>query len=138
MIQASKLIADLLIILGAFNGLISLYKNLLEISKSKLKTIGDLLENPLLTSLSEENIIKIMESNPIKLGLLSETYNGFRFAIKTDQDPKTVIGNYNRHYAVAINSSDTEVLRSEYSYTLYENVLVEELKLIIDKENLQA
>jgi hypothetical protein len=66
-------------------------------------------------------------------------YRGFRFQIKEEQDPRFVVrGTIKRRYAVAINRQGIEVLKSEYSFTLDPNDLVDQLKLIIDKQNLQG
>ena len=43
-----------------------------------------------------------------------------------------------RRYAVALDRSGFTVLQSEPSFTLDPNVLIEELKLEIDKRNLEA
>jgi hypothetical protein len=66
-------------------------------------------------------------------------YKGFKFQIKEEQDPRfTVRGTIKRRYAVAINRQGVEVLKSEYSYTLDPNDLVDQLKLVIDKQKLQG
>jgi hypothetical protein len=66
-------------------------------------------------------------------------YKGFRFQIKEEQDPRfTVRGTIKRRYAVAINRQGVEVLKSEYSFTLDPNDLVDQLKLVIDKQKLQG
>jgi len=65
-------------------------------------------------------------------------YKGFRFAIKEENDPKFVVRGNKRHYAVAINKLGVEILKSESSFTLDPQQLVEQLKLIIDQRNLQG
>jgi hypothetical protein len=66
-------------------------------------------------------------------------YKGFKFQIKEEQDPRFVVrGTIKRRYAVAINRQGVEVLKSEYSFTLDPNDLVDQLKLIIDKQKLQG
>ena len=65
-------------------------------------------------------------------------YKGFRFAIKEEENPKFVVRGYKRRYAVAINKRDIETVKSDYSFTLDPNDLIEQLKLIIDQRNLQA
>jgi hypothetical protein len=67
-----------------------------------------------------------------------EPYKGFRFAIKEEDNPKFVVRGYKRRYAVAINKRDIETVKSDYSFTLDPNDLIEQLKLIIDQRNLQA
>jgi hypothetical protein len=66
-------------------------------------------------------------------------YKGFKFQIKEEQDPRfTVRGTIKRRYAVAINRQGVEVLKSEYSFTLDPNDLIDQLKLVIDKQKLQG
>lgn len=65
-------------------------------------------------------------------------YKGFKFQIKEEQDPRFVVRGFKRRYAVAINRQGIEVLKSEYSFTLDPNDLVDQLKLIIDKQKLQG
>lgn len=68
-----------------------------------------------------------------------ETYKGFRLIIKEDQDSKTFVkDSIKRHYAVAIDKDGVEVIKSEYSYTLEPQVLIDQVKIIIDQQNLQA
>jgi len=65
-------------------------------------------------------------------------YKGFKFAIKEEENPKFVVRGYKRRYAVAINKRNIEALKSDYSFTLDPNDLIDQLKLIIDQRNLQA
>jgi hypothetical protein len=68
-----------------------------------------------------------------------ETYKGFKLKIKEDQDPRTFVkDSIKRHYAVAIDKNNVEVIKSEYSYTLEPQILIDQLKIIIDQRNLQA
>lgn len=67
-----------------------------------------------------------------------ENYKGFRFEIKEEEDPRFVVKEYKRRYAVAIDRYNVEVLKSEYSFTLEPQVLIDQLKLIIDQKNLQG
>jgi hypothetical protein len=67
-----------------------------------------------------------------------EPYKGFRFAIKEEENPKFVVRGYKRRYAVAINDANIEILKSEYSFTLDPNDLIEQLKLLIDQNNLSS
>jgi hypothetical protein len=68
-----------------------------------------------------------------------EIYKGFRLVIKEDQDPKTFVkDSIKRHYAAALDRDGVEVIKSEYSYTLEPQVLIDQLKIIIDQRNLQA
>jgi hypothetical protein len=73
----------------------------------------------------------------IGLGTVPGDYKGFRFAIKEDKSFGGIsVGGFKRHYAVAIDVYDVEVLKSELSFTLDPNDLIEQLKLVIDQNNL--
>lgn len=65
-------------------------------------------------------------------------YKGFKFAIREENDPKFVVRGFKRRYAVAINKRGIESVKSEYSFTLDPNDLIDQLKLIIDQRNLSA
>lgn len=62
-------------------------------------------------------------------------YKGFTFEIKDDisQDFK-----YPKRYAIARNIQGIQVLRSESSFASGPEILIEELKFIIDRDNLRA
>jgi NADH-quinone oxidoreductase E subunit len=65
-------------------------------------------------------------------------YKGFRFFIKEEENPNFIVKGNKRRYAVALNKDDNEILKSQYSFTLEPDILIEELKLIIDEKNLVA
>ena len=101
--------------------------------KSKIKDIENRIENR--PPLSDNIVI-----NPIPVnGTLDIEYKGFKFAIREDNKPNApkVNGIY-RHYGVAIDTSGIEVLRTESSFTQDTQILVDQLKLIIDTQNLRA
>lgn len=101
--------------------------------KSKIKDIENRIENR--PPLSDNIVI-----NPIPVnGTLDIEYKGFKFAIREDNKPNapSVNGIY-RHYGVAIDTSGIEVLRTESSFTQDTQILVDQLKLIIDTQNLRA
>jgi len=62
------------------------------------------------------------------------SYKGFKFAVR--EETKGAVRGNKRHYAVAIDTNNVEVLKSESSFTLDPNDLIDQLKLIIDRENL--
>ena len=66
------------------------------------------------------------------------TYKGFRFIIKEENDLKFVVRGNKRHYAVAINRREVEQIKSDFSFTLNPQQLVDQLKFIIDQQNLQG
>jgi hypothetical protein len=65
-------------------------------------------------------------------------YKQFRFQIKQEDNPKFVVRGNKRHYAVAINTKGIEQIKSDYSFTLDPQQLVDQLKVIIDQQNLQG
>jgi len=65
-------------------------------------------------------------------------YKGFKFALREEKDPKFEVRGNKRHFAVAINRRNIEQLKSEPSFTLDPNDLIEQLKLVIDQQNLQG
>ena len=76
-------------------------------------------------------------ANGIQTGTLEEIYKGFRFAIREDNSFGGVhVGQFKRHYAVAIDQYNVEVLKSELSFTLDPDDLVSQLKLVIDEQGL--
>jgi len=66
------------------------------------------------------------------------SYKGFKFAIKEEQNQAFVVKGNKRRYAVAINRYGVEIIKSELSFTLDPNDLIEQLKLVIDQRNLQG
>ena len=74
-----------------------------------------------------------------QLGLIEGIiYRGFEFAIYEENDPRFVVAGNKRRYAVALDRSGFITLQSRPSFTLDPDVLIEELKLIIDEQNLEA
>jgi len=67
-------------------------------------------------------------------GIIQTEYKGFKFAIKEETGPKAiVVRGYKRRYAVAIDVNNVEVLKSDLSFTLDPNDLIEQLKIAIDR-----
>ena len=66
--------------------------------------------------------------------LLDTTYKGFNFEIEEIPFSPTV----NRKRALAKNSDNITLLQSELSFTSTPNILIEELKFVIDRDNLRA
>jgi hypothetical protein len=75
---------------------------------------------------------------PVNFGTDYPPYKGFKFALREENDPRFVVRGNKRHYAVAINKQNIEQLKSESSFTLDPNDLIEQLKLVIDQQNLQG
>jgi DNA repair exonuclease SbcCD ATPase subunit len=100
--------------------------------RDKINNIETRLENPP----QSDNILV----NPIiKSGILDIIYQGFKFAIREDNkaNAPSVNGIY-RHYGVAIDTNGIEVLKTESSFTQDTQILIDQLKLIIDTQNLRA
>jgi len=108
-----------------FNRILELKERLKEIS---LKLDGKSLDN--LDNLA--NLSNLF----LPTGLDHPSYKGFNFKIKEENNPKFVVKGNKRRYAVAINSNSIEQIKSEPSFTLDPNDLIEQLKLVIDRENL--
>jgi hypothetical protein len=78
----------------------------------------------------------VAPATPVTLGTDYGTYKGFKFALR--EDKQFSARETKRHFAVAINRQNIEQLKSEASFTLDPNDLIEQLKLIIDRQNLQG
>jgi len=128
--KANKLVISLAAILVIVNNLLA--NEIAELNALILK-----LKNINLNKLNSQEL-----SNLTNAFLpTSETYppyKGFNFKIKEEQDPRFVVKGNKRRYAVAINRSGVEQLKSEFSFTLDPNDLIEQLKLVIDQRNLQG
>jgi len=107
----------------------------LEDLKAQLLPINGILEAAAATGINSS-----LTDNPNQFGTTDfETYKGFKFAIKEESGPRAIVVSGNkRHYAEAIDTNNVAVLKSELSFTLDPNDLIETLKLIIDRENLIA
>jgi hypothetical protein len=103
--------------------------------KSQLLNINEIINNAVFNN--DTNTSPDVFLTPPTTNTTFEPYKGFAFAIKEEENnPKFVVRGFKRRYAIALNSQNTEVLRSEYSFTLDPNDLIEQLKLLIDDKNL--
>ena len=64
-----------------------------------------------------------------------EEYKGFKLVIKEDNDPKFIVRGNKRRYGAAIDKDGVEAIKSEYSYTLDPQILIDQLKIIINQRN---
>jgi len=109
--------------------------------KSQIKLIEDKIEDNIIKQ--NENILNSEQNENIldqqvQIGLSPLTYNGFKFAIKEETKPGApTVNGFKRHYAVAIDTNNVEVLKTDVSFTLNTQVLIDQLKFIIDKNNLK-
>jgi hypothetical protein len=129
--RADKLITALSAIIPAVLICLERAIMILEEYKSQLLDINGQIDD---AAASNPNLPSLMDIN--KFGDYDKEYKGFRFAIKQDNDPKYVIAGNHRHYAVAYDAANVPVLRSEYSYTLNPDDLIEQLKIKIDQTSL--
>lgn len=136
-----KLISELSVALTIINSIIINLITNIENLKAQLHQIGTLIDikttNPLSTVTINQLggfLGNIRPDDPTAF----PTYKGFRFAIREENNPKFVVRGFKRHYAVAIDTNNVEVLKSEYSFTLDPQDLIDTLKIIIDKNNLSA
>lgn len=84
--------------------------------------------DPAVIRFVEQSITENTES------VIETTYRGFIFEIQKVPFSPTV----NRTKAVALNQSGIALLESELSFTKDPSVLIEELKFVIDRDNLRA
>jgi hypothetical protein len=80
------------------------------------------------TTGEEQDIIDPLTGNPFP-------YKGFTFEIKNDTSQNF---QYPKRYAIARNVQGIQVLRSESSFASNPSILIEELKFVIDRDNLRA
>lgn len=80
--------------------------------------------NSLSSSLSTSNSV----NNSDTLGVVSDSsYNGFTFAIIETTDPNFIVGSIKAKYAIALNSNGQIALKTDPSFTLNPDVLVQQL-----------
>jgi hypothetical protein len=130
--KAQNLIAALGAILAIIVPILGIEISNLEDLKAQLHNINGLIDNKF-----TENTSGLL-SMQLPFGTNFPIYKGFKFALREENDPKFTVRGNKRHYAVAIDHDGVEVLKSDYSFTLDPNDLIEQLKLTIDNKNLQA
>lgn len=128
--KANKLIISLAAILVIVN-------NLLANEIAELNALIAKLKNINLNKLNSQELSNLTNAF-LPTGGTYPPYKGFNFKIKEEQDPRFVVKGNKRRYAVAINRDGVEQLKSESSFTLDPNDLIEQLKLVIDQRNLQG
>jgi hypothetical protein len=129
--KANKIVIGLSAFLPAI--LISLEKaiSILEDYKSQLLNINGQIEA---AGANTDNNNAVLG---LEFGVIGN-YKGFTLVLKEENNPKFVVRGNKRHYAVAINKDGVITIRSDYSFTLDPNDLAEQIKLIIDQQNLQG
>jgi hypothetical protein len=136
--KAAALVASLSVLIAIASVLLSNeINNLIEL-RNRLKEISLKLDNKTIDNLNEQQLTELSDIF-LPTGGDYGSYKGFKFAIKEEQNnPQFVVKGNKRRYAVAINSRGIESVKSEYSFTQDPNDLIEQLKLIIDQQNLQG
>lgn len=136
--KLEKLLNDSNALLTTANLITSKLLDDLTYQESRLLQTGNILDINL-ENLTPEEISTLINDNRGGLGYLKGyDYKGFRFYIKEEENSNFQVKGNKRRYAVALNKDGNEVLKSQFSFTLDPNILVEELKLIIDEKNLVA
>ena len=139
--KANKLIASLSVILAICNVLLENEIFKLNELILRLKEISQLLDQSTLQNLNNQELTNLTSNLLTNIDQFGE-YKGFKFKIKEEQtlgaQQAIVVKGNKRHYAVAVNRDGVEVIKSDYSFTLDPNDLVDQLKLIIDQQNLQG
>jgi hypothetical protein len=128
------------VLLGAGRAVLDSLIAEIQYQRSRLLPISDIIDDAIENNLSPEEILALL-NRPGTYGQLGPlegvVYRGFTFAILEENDPRYVVAGNKRRYAVAYDRSGFLVLQSTPSFTLDPEVLVEELKLIIDEQNLE-
>jgi hypothetical protein len=105
--------------------------------RDRLKEISLKLDGKTLENLDDEQLSEL-SNEFLPAGGNYGSYKGFKFAIKEEQNQAFVVKGNKRRYAVAIDRYGVEIIKSELSFTLDPNDLIEQLKLVIDQRNLQG
>lgn len=132
--KAQNLIAALGVVLAVIIPILEIEISNLEDLKAQLRNINGLIDSKFTSDTS--GLLSSLQ--PSNFGTDFPIYKGFKFALREENNPKFNVRGNKRHYAVAIDRDGVEVLKSDYSFTLDPNDLIEQLKLTIDNKNLQA
>jgi hypothetical protein len=128
--SANKLISALNVVLAVAS--VSLENEIGKLNELILK-----LKNVNLTGLNSQQLADLTSSIYNNVDNFPP-YKGFKFKIKVEENKAFEVKGNKRRYAVATNRDGVEVLKSEYSFTLDPNDLIDQLKLVIDQRNLQG
>ena len=90
--------------------------------------------NSTLTPVNEGLIQISQQQDQAEITINQELYNGF--VIRIEEVPFT--STVKRRRAIGVNQSGIKLIQTELSFTLNPEVLISELKLIIDRDNLKA
>jgi hypothetical protein len=131
-----KIIAELSIGLAIVNSVLIDIIFYLQDLKRQLRNLGDLINAKLADpTIDTEQFLQNLQSQE----QIETSYKGFKFAIREESGPNAVtVRGYKRKFAVAIDTNNVDVLKSELSFTQDPQDLIDTLKIIIDRENLIA
>ena len=135
--KANRIIIGLSTLLPVLISILERAISILEDYRAQLLDINGQLEK---AAIDQATNSSLLESNQnIEFGSFPTEYRGFKFVIKEESGPRALVVRGNkRHYAEAIDTNNVAVLKSELSFTLDPNDLINQLKLIIDSQNLIA
>lgn len=127
-------------------GTLSRFKATIQYERSRLLPLNKVLDDATANNLTPQEVRDLLETSGTGLDgngnglgpVLGVEYNGFTFSILEENDPRFVVAGNKRRYAVALDRSGFIALQSEPSFTLDPEVLIDELKLEIDKRRLEA
>ena len=124
-------------LVSALNAVLAIAVILLENEVNKLNELILRLKNINLDGLNSQQLSDLTSSIYNNVDEFPP-YKGFKFKIKEEQNQAFVVKGNKRRYAVATDRDGVEVLKSDFSFTLDPNDLVDQLKLVIDQRNLQG
>jgi tetratricopeptide (TPR) repeat protein len=136
----APVVISLNILLQIALGTLSRFKATIQYERSRLLPLGKILDDP---NITPQEARDLLETSGVGLDgglgpVLGVEYNGFTFSILEEDDPRFIVAGNKRRFAVALDRSGFIALRSEPSFTLDPEVLIDELKLEIDKRRLEA
>jgi hypothetical protein len=135
--RANKLVSALNIILSISTVILENEISKLNDLIERLKAVNELLNDKTVLNLNEQQFNDLSSSVYNNVDDFPE-YKGFEFKIKEEQNKSFEVKGNKRRYAVAVDRDGVEVLKSDLSFTLDPNDLVDQLKLVIDQRNLQG
>jgi hypothetical protein len=124
-------------LVSALSAVLAIATVVLESEVGKLNELILKLKNVNLTGLDSQQLADLTSSIYNNVDDFPP-YKGFKFKIKVEENKAFEVKGNKRRYAVATNRDGVEVLKSDFSFTLDPNDLVDQLKLIIDQRNLQG
>lgn len=139
----APIIISLNILLQIALGTLSRFKATIQYERSRLLPLNKALDEATANNLTPQEVRDLLDASGTGLDgglgpVLGVEYNGFTFSILEEDDPRFVVAGNKRRYAVALDRSGFIALQSEPSFTLDPEVLIDELKLEIDKRRLEA